>query len=81
MRRGESYHAFLDGLEMTLGELQTGNPSEAMVPSTGSKRGVRWGPSSYSLVPTHIVVDSIRSQTFIALDHELVTCNTPKIKI
>jgi hypothetical protein len=45
---GEQNHAFLDGLAMALGELQMGNPSEALVASVGSKHGVRWGPSSYS---------------------------------
>jgi hypothetical protein len=33
---------------MVIGELQTGDLSEALVSSTGSKCGVRWGPSSYS---------------------------------
>jgi hypothetical protein len=60
MMGGEPNHAFLDGLAMTLGELKMGNPSEALVPFVGSKRGVRWGPSSYSRAPTHIAVDSIR---------------------
>jgi hypothetical protein len=60
MRGGESYHAFLDGLAMALGELQVGNPSEALDPLVGSKRGVRWGLSSYSQAPTHIVVDPVR---------------------
>jgi hypothetical protein len=31
MRGGESYHAFLDGLTMALGESQAGNPSEALL--------------------------------------------------
>jgi hypothetical protein len=60
MRGGEPYHAFLDGLTMALGESQAGNPSEALTPLAGSKRGVRWGLSSYTYVPTHIVVDPIR---------------------
>jgi hypothetical protein len=62
MKRGEPYHTFLDGLAMALGELQAGNPSEALAPlaGAGSKLGVRWGPSSYSQTPTHIVVDPIR---------------------
>jgi hypothetical protein len=40
---GEPKHAFLDGLAMSLGELQTGrnHPSEPLVPSARSKRGVR----------------------------------------
>jgi hypothetical protein len=33
MRGGESYHTFLDGLAMEFDELQTGNSSEALVPS------------------------------------------------
>lgn len=40
-------------------ELQTGDSSEAPTPSMGSRCGVRWGPYSYSQVPTHIVVDPI----------------------
>jgi hypothetical protein len=31
---------FLDGLAIALGELRTGNPSEALVSFAGSKRGV-----------------------------------------
>jgi hypothetical protein len=56
MKRGEPYHTFLDGLAMVLGELQAGNPSEALAPlaGPGSKLGVRWGPSSYSQTPIHI---------------------------
>jgi hypothetical protein len=60
MRGGELYHVFLDGLAMALGELQAGNLSEAVVPFARSKRGVRWGPFSYSRAPTHIVVGSIQ---------------------
>jgi hypothetical protein len=37
----ELYHTFLNGLAMGLGELQPSNPSEALVPSIGSKRRVR----------------------------------------
>jgi hypothetical protein len=33
---------------MALSELQTGDPSEALVPFIGSRREVHWGPSSYS---------------------------------
>jgi hypothetical protein len=33
---------------MVLGELQTDDLSEALVPSTSSRCGVCWGPSSYS---------------------------------
>jgi hypothetical protein len=57
---GEPNHSFLDGLAMTLGELQTGNPSEALVLSVGFKCGVRWGPSSYFQALTYIVVDLVR---------------------
>jgi hypothetical protein len=60
MRGGEPYHAFLDGLAMALGELQVGNPSEALDALAGSKHGVRWGLSSYSQASTHIVVDPVR---------------------
>ena len=42
MRRGESYHTFLDGLEMVLGEKQSGNPSEALDPFVGPKHEVSW---------------------------------------
>lgn len=45
---------------MALRELQMGDLSEAPTPFVGSRRGVRWGPSSYSQVPTHIVVGPIR---------------------
>jgi hypothetical protein len=62
MRGGESYQAFLDGLAMVLYELQIGNLCEALVPSMGSKHGVRWGPSSYSQSPTHIVADSVQPE-------------------
>jgi hypothetical protein len=31
MRGGEPYHTFFYGLAMALGELQMGNPSEALV--------------------------------------------------
>lgn len=41
MRGGELYHPFLDGLAMTLGELQAGNLSEALVPLARSKHGDR----------------------------------------
>jgi hypothetical protein len=44
---------------MTLAELQIGNPSEALALLAGSKRGVRWGPSSYTQALTHIVVDPV----------------------
>jgi hypothetical protein len=60
MRGGELYHTFLDGLAVMLDELQMGNPSDALVPFTGSKHEVRWGPSSYSRAPSHIVIDSVR---------------------
>jgi hypothetical protein len=43
MRGGESNHSFLDGLAVALGELQTGNLSEALGPFVGSKRGIRYG--------------------------------------
>jgi hypothetical protein len=45
---------------MALGELQIDNLSEAPVPSVGSRHEVRWGPSSYSQVSTHIVVGPVR---------------------
>jgi hypothetical protein len=61
MGRVEPNRAFLDGTTMAFNELPIGNPIEALVPSIGSKRGVRWGPSSYSRAPTHIVADSVRS--------------------
>jgi hypothetical protein len=41
MRGVEPNHAFLDELAMALGELQTGNTSEAMAPFVGSKRVLR----------------------------------------
>lgn len=41
MRGGEPNRTFLIGLAMVLGELQTGNPSEALGPFTGSKCRVR----------------------------------------
>jgi hypothetical protein len=41
MGRGELNHAFLDGLAMALGELQTSNPSEVLIPFVGFKHGVR----------------------------------------
>lgn len=53
---------FLDGLAIALEELQAGNPSEALVPSTRTKRGVHWGPSSYSRESIHIIVDSVRPE-------------------
>jgi hypothetical protein len=46
---------------MSLGELQMGDPSEALVPFTGSRHGVRSEPSSYSQVSIHIVVRLVRS--------------------
>jgi hypothetical protein len=60
---------------MALGELQARNSSEALVPSARSKRGVHWGPSLYSRTPTHIVVDSVRSEPtargpLFAINHE-----------
>lgn len=61
MEGGEPNHAFLDELEMVLVELQTGNLSQTVVPSVGSKHEVRLVPSSYSRAPTHIVADSVRS--------------------
>jgi hypothetical protein len=87
MRGGEPYHTFLDELAMALGELQVGNPSEALAPLAGSKHGVCWGPSSDSQAPTHIVADPIRpgptvcchslrqtmSQIVVGLENELVT--------
>jgi hypothetical protein len=48
MRGGELSHTFLDGLAMALGDLQMGNPSEALVPFAGSKSRSPRGPSSYS---------------------------------
>jgi hypothetical protein len=54
MRGGELYHAFLDGLAMTLDELQTGHPSEALAPLAGSSMGsagtvlIHPGVESYS---------------------------------
>lgn len=36
----ELYHTFFDGLAKALDELQTGNSSDALVSSIGSKRGV-----------------------------------------
>lgn len=53
---------FLDGLAIALDEFQAGNPSEARVPSTRTKRGVHWGPSSYSRESIHIVVDFVRPE-------------------
>jgi hypothetical protein len=50
---------FLDRRAMVLGEIQSGNSIEAMVPSARSKRRVRWGPSLYYRASTHIVVDSV----------------------
>jgi hypothetical protein len=60
MRGGELYHAFLDGKAMALDELQASNPSEALAPLGGSKHEVRWGPSSFSQTPNHIVPDPVR---------------------
>jgi hypothetical protein len=54
MMGGELYHTFLDGLVMTLVELQMGNPSETLVSLIGSKHGVRWRLPSYSWAPSLI---------------------------
>jgi hypothetical protein len=48
MRGGEPNHAFLDGRAMAPVGMQTGNPSEALGPFTGSNAGSARGPSSYS---------------------------------
>jgi hypothetical protein len=62
MRRGELYHAFLNGLGMALDELQTDDLSEALAPFIGSKRGVRWLPSSSFRTLTHTVTGFVRPE-------------------
>jgi hypothetical protein len=60
---------------MALSELQMGDPSEALVPFTGSRHGVRWEPSSYSQAPIHIVVRLVRGLVHLfAINHVSNVC-------